>query len=170
MKLKILILLFVFVPVILSANENGKQLFTKNCGACHKIGMRLVGPDLKNISEKREHDWLVNFIRSSQTMIKEGDELAIAIFNEYNQIPMPDQNLTDEEIDDILAYIKTESVPKEAVTPPVQTDNSSASSSGIENIIYTIVIIAMLLLIAVVALLGYTVKMLARASEAQKKA
>ena len=57
------------------------------CAACHTIGKgKLIGPDLKGVTERHERDWLYSFIRSSQTMIKNGDEVAVKLFEENNKI------------------------------------------------------------------------------------
>ncbi|MBK6285386.1 MAG: c-type cytochrome [Draconibacterium sp.] len=86
--------------------NNGENLF-KVCAACHTIGKgRLVGPDLSRVYEKREQDWLIKYIRSSQKMVKEGNPDAVALFKEFNQIPMPDNNLSDNEIISIIDFIK----------------------------------------------------------------
>ena len=90
-----------------SAQESGKQIFQKSCAACHSIGVgRLVGPDLKGVNDKRPEDWLLKFIKSSQTLVKSGDKTAAALFEEFNKIPMPDQALSDDQIKKVLAHIK----------------------------------------------------------------
>ncbi|MBI4209798.1 MAG: cytochrome c [Deltaproteobacteria bacterium] len=87
---------------------DGAALFQKNCTACHTIGKgKLVGPDLKGVTSKRSKEWLIQWIKSSQAMVKKGDKEAVALFNEYH-IPMPDQNLSDEEINAIYRYVKTQ--------------------------------------------------------------
>jgi len=79
----------------------------KVCAACHTIGKgKLVGPDLKGVTERREEAWLIKFIQSSQTMIKSGDKIAVKLFEENNKIPMPDNPLTDAEVKELLKYIK----------------------------------------------------------------
>ena len=86
--------------------QDGEQLF-KQCKACHTIGQgKLLGPDLIDISKKRDAAWLKSFIKSSQTMIKNGDPQAIAIFEEFNKIPMLDYNLPDADIDAMIAGIR----------------------------------------------------------------
>lgn len=100
-------LILLFPPWMLMSGQTGEELYKTACTACHTIGGgRLVGPDLTGIYNKRENDWLISFIRSSQKMIKSGDKDAVAIFNEYNKVPMPDNNLTDEQIISIIDYIK----------------------------------------------------------------
>jgi cytochrome c2 len=77
------------------------------CSACHTIGKgKLIGPDLKGVTERHDEAWLYSFIKSSQTMIKNGDAVAVQLFEEYNKIPMPDNNFTDEQIKGLLDYIK----------------------------------------------------------------
>ena len=108
---------FSFVLVLLStvittsAQNNGEANFKQICAACHTIGKgRLVGPDLANVDQKHPEDWLIKFVKSSQSVIKSGDKYADSIFKAYNQVPMPDRpDLNDEQIKEIIAYIKTNS-------------------------------------------------------------
>ncbi len=101
------------VPKVYGENK-GETLFKQICTACHTIGGgKLVGPDLKDIHQKRSEDWLVPWIRNSQEMVESGDADAIQIFEEYNKIPMPPNALSDDEIKAVLEYIKTESAPAE---------------------------------------------------------
>lgn len=85
--------------------DEGAKLF-KSCAACHSIGSgRMVGPDLKGITKRRANDWLVHFIQSPTTVLKSGDTDAKAIFKEFNNVPMPDNALTTDQINQILAHI-----------------------------------------------------------------
>ena len=115
-----------------SAQESGKQIFQKSCAACHSIGGgRLVGPDLAGVNDKRPEDWLLKYIKSSQTLVKSGDKVATALFEEFNKFPMPDQALSDEQIKQVLAHIKetggSTAAGKEAAAPPVQAAKESAA-------------------------------------------
>jgi len=105
---------------------SGEKMFKASCSACHTIGKgKLVGPDLTGINSKRSAKWLHSFIKSSQTMVKNGDPVAVKLFNEYNKIPMPDQNLTVDQINNILAYIKSKSLP-----PPVDKSTIVATTKA----------------------------------------
>ena len=85
--------------------QDGAALF-KPCAACHTIGGgKTIGPDLKGITKRRTNEWLVKFIQSSTAMVKAGDPDAVAVFKQYNNIPMPDNALTAEQINKILAHI-----------------------------------------------------------------
>jgi len=85
----------------------GELVFEKyDCNSCHTIGKgRLIGPDLKGITKKREKVWLENWIRDSKQLIDSGDPIAIRIYNDYNQSPMLPYNLTDIEMDRLLEYL-----------------------------------------------------------------
>lgn len=92
------------------AQDRGGEMFQQSCAICHTIGGgRLVGPDLSGVTDRRTEDWLLSFIKSSQTMIQSGDPVASKLFSEYNNVPMPDQPYTVSQIQDILAYIRGQS-------------------------------------------------------------
>jgi mono/diheme cytochrome c family protein len=91
----------------LQAQNTGEQTFKSICAACHTINKgRLVGPDLSGVYLIRKDEWLIQFIRSSQQLIKSGDTAAVAIYNEYNKIQMPDNRLSNEQILSVIEYIK----------------------------------------------------------------
>ena len=121
--------LFGYQPA--SAQESGQQIFQKSCAACHSIGGgRLVGPDLKGVSDRRPQDWLIKFTKSSQALVKSGDKTATALFEEFNKMPMPDQALSDEQIKKVLAHIKetggSPAAGKETAAPSAQAAKESA--------------------------------------------
>ena len=82
----------------------GKQDFESKCFACHSMGHgKKLGPDLAGVTKRRSDDWLTRWLRSPEKML-ETDEHARALLKEYNNIPMPNQNLTDAEIRQYLKY------------------------------------------------------------------
>jgi len=115
----LLLAFFVFNGLQSLAQKTGEEIFTNRCTACHKVSNNdLVGPGLAHVNKRRDQEWLIKFIRNSQKMIKGGDETAKKIFNEYNQTVMPaNKDLSDEEIKNLLDYIKQES---EGVSQPVR--------------------------------------------------
>ena len=99
--------------------EKGKEIFSLRCAACHNVNKQLTGPALAGVDERRSMSWIVSFIRSSQSLVKSGDKDAITVFEKFNKIPMPDHaDLTEENIKDIIAYIKSEAKPEVAITAP----------------------------------------------------
>jgi mono/diheme cytochrome c family protein len=102
--------IIVFLAPSLRA-QDGEQLF-QQCKACHSIGQgKLLGPDLLDVSKKRDAAWVKNFIKSSQSMIKGGDSDAIALFEEFNKLMMIDYPLPEADIDAIIKYIDSFSTP-----------------------------------------------------------
>jgi cytochrome c2 len=88
--------------------RDGKRIYTaKACTACHDItGKRsAMGGDLKDITKIRDLEWLFNFIKDPKSMLK-SDGLAKQLLKEFNNIPMPQQGLTDEEVIAIIEYLK----------------------------------------------------------------
>lgn len=132
--------LAIFIVVILNvkvkAQNEGEQTFNTICIACHTIGGgKLVGPDIKDVHQRHSEEWLIKFIRSSQTMIAEGDEEAIKVFNENFMIPMPDNALTDEQIKSVIAYIKIKSGGEETASTEKETETLSTTEQRTETVI-----------------------------------
>ena len=97
----------------------GKDLFKANCAACHKLdGKKLVGPPLDGVTQRRSTEWLHKWIKNSKSLIDAGDKDAVAVFEEYNKVPMLayESILSDEDIDNVLAYV-TDPAKAEAATP-----------------------------------------------------
>ena len=87
--------------------QDGEAIFKQNCAACHSVGNgKLVGPDLKGVTEKRSSEWLVKWITSSQSLINSGDADAKAVFAENNNLVMPDATVSEAEIKSIIEYLK----------------------------------------------------------------
>ena len=99
--------------------EKGKEIFSLRCASCHNVNKQLTGPALAGLHERREPSWIVNFVRSSQTLVKNGDKDAIAVFEKFNKIPMPDHSdLTTDDVYSIIEFIKAESKPVVAEKAP----------------------------------------------------
>ncbi|HLF65408.1 MAG TPA: cytochrome c [Saprospiraceae bacterium] len=98
----------------------GGNLFKLNCTACHQLEQRLVGPALKGVDQRHDEAWILKFVRSSQTMVQSGDSVAVALFNTYNSVIMPDQNLNEDQIRSILAYIKDAEKPRVSLSGGIQ--------------------------------------------------
>ena len=131
-KLAISSLAFLFFFTLnLSAQgdaANGKKLFNANCAACHKLDKKLVGPGLIESVGKRSNEWLKAWIKDNAAFqkvdadAKEAAEYSPTAMNAFPQ-------LSDQDIDDIITYVKTPPKKKVAVssaaaeTAPTETDN-----------------------------------------------
>lgn len=98
---------------------NGKSLFNGQCAACHKLDKKVVGPALGDVTTRRSKEWLYAWIKDNQALRESGDADAIAIYEEYNGSIMPAfPGLSDDDINDILAYTIEGSKPKEVIIDP----------------------------------------------------
>lgn len=121
MKTTLNILLAALFLISLSLQaQDGEKLFKQNCGVCHTVGKgKLVGPDLKGSHEKFKEDWLLKWIKSSQSLVKAGDPTAVKLFEENNKMVMPDQPLADADIKSIIGFVKSQSeAPAEVAKAP----------------------------------------------------
>jgi mono/diheme cytochrome c family protein len=88
----------------------GRSLFQTNCAQCHSPAYAVTGPSLAYIGERRSRTWLNSFIRNNQKVLASGDCYSRYIFNAYNKTAMNlFPNLTDRDIDQLLAYLDNES-------------------------------------------------------------
>jgi len=82
----------------------GKLAFESKCLACHSVGQgKKLGPDVAGVTKRRSDDWLARWLKSPEKML-ETDAVAKAMLKEYNNIPMPDQSLSDAEIRQYIKY------------------------------------------------------------------
>ncbi len=105
----------------------GEALFNGNCASCHFPDKDMTGPALKgakdrwieNSSEENFYKWVIN----SGSVIAEGDAYANKLFKDWNNTPMPAQNVDESGINDIFAYI-------EAYEPPLPVDQVVDNGGG----------------------------------------
>lgn len=112
MKSKIIfttvLLLCAILTCYASPGEEGKTIFMSRCAGCHNVNKIVTGPALAGIDNRRPIDWIVKFVRSSQSVVKSGDPYAVSLFEKFNKIPMPDHpDLNEDNIKNIVEYIKS---------------------------------------------------------------
>lgn len=85
----------------------GKEIFSRSCTVCHTMGRgALVGPDLQGVTKRREESWLRVQIKSPSVHRAQKDPIAIANLGKFG-IPMPDLGLTEQQVEAVIAYLKT---------------------------------------------------------------
>ena len=113
----------------------GKALFNAQCAACHKLDAKMTGPALRGVTERQSSEWLHSWIKNSQAMVKSGDPYAVKIFEEYNKsIMTPFPQLSDADIDNILAYT-AEPLPPPPTVTAATGGQSTANDSSVSNIV-----------------------------------
>jgi mono/diheme cytochrome c family protein len=81
-------LLFGLVWVM--AAQDPADFFRQNCTSCHTIGGgRLTGPDLKNVTQRKDREWLIEFLQSPQAAMDKGDAYALKLQQDARGVVMP---------------------------------------------------------------------------------
>lgn len=108
--------------------QHGKLDFESKCLACHSIaGGDKLGPDLHGVTKRRDTAWLARWLKEPEKMIAGGDPIAKQLLDKY-KIPMPNQGLSDTEIEQYMAYFKwaDENLQPRGRTQPQQAAPGSA--------------------------------------------
>jgi len=153
--LKLLTLLFITSIHLSFAQdvELGEGLFSSNCASCHYLGpesKKLVGPGLNDhIFEEYTTEWLYSWIKNSSELIASGDEQAVAVFEQYNKSVMTAfPYFTNDDIDNILAYIKAGPV---EIEEEVVESSEEVSPSSNPSTILILLLVALVLFAIVLA-------------------
>jgi cytochrome c2 len=150
----------------------GKTLFTNNCASCHAVTEeKVLGPGLKGVEQRTPgKEWLHKWIKNSSAVIASGDAYANQVFNANGKIQMTSfPNLSDADIDGILAYIEQENGAAKPATGGQDqattggVSNSTAAASGPSEL-FTVVLVALLIvMVLVLAVLLAIVTILSKA-------
>ena len=139
--------------------SSGESLFKGNCTVCHAINEVVIGPALRDVHERQSEEWIYAFIKNSQKVIKSGDEYAVDLYNQYNQTLMTSFDFSDDELNAILTYIKSESVKEvqvAVVDNAVEGGEVSSSSISSDNFYLSLGLNIILLLVLIFILLRFT--------------
>ena len=95
----------------------GEKIFKSTCATCHYLGGgKLTGPDLEGVIKRvPEGDWIYNWIRDPAGVLKSGDTYAVDLKKGYSTIMTSNPQLSNEDIDNVLAFI-------DAYEPPETTE------------------------------------------------
>ncbi len=82
----------------------GEDVFTTKCSACHKLDARYVGPPLGEVLSARSPAYVMNMMLNPAEMLQKHPE-AKAMLAQF-AVPMPDQNLTEDDARAVLEYLR----------------------------------------------------------------
>ena len=98
---------------------DGERLFRTRCAACHIIGGRdqasafqnahMLGPDLLNVTQRRDRTWLARWLAEPDKMLAEKDPLALELHAKHGGVSMPNMALTEKDVGALLEYFEVES-------------------------------------------------------------
>lgn len=109
----------------------GEALFNANCTQCHKVYEKVIGPALTGVDTRHSEEWLLKWIKNSQSMVKAGDPEAVKLFNDNNKSVMTAfPGLKDDDVKNILAYVKTAKPPVAATGAKANDEEGAEEKPG----------------------------------------
>jgi protein SCO1/2 len=86
--------------------KRGQTLWqNRGCAGCHSIGKaKGIAPDLAGVTQRRSREWLVSWLKDTEGMLQT-DSVAIGLLKEYKGQKMPNQKLSEQDTDAIIAFI-----------------------------------------------------------------
>ncbi len=71
-------LLCLVLSSVSDAQQDAAAFFKQNCTSCHTIGGgRLTGPDLKDVTTRKDRGWFVQFLQGPKSIIDSRDPYAV---------------------------------------------------------------------------------------------
>jgi mono/diheme cytochrome c family protein len=95
--------------VVIDSFGIGKRIFDENCIACHRVGGRLIGPDLAGISKIKSHKWQLAFIRQPDKFFKT-DPYVIESVKQSNGALMTGFNISNDSAEILFKFIDNSSM------------------------------------------------------------
>ena len=93
--------------------QRGEVLFQSKCSTCHKINVRdgfSNGYFWRNIpleTEDEKMEWMVSYLRNSDSLVQSGDTYAIALKEEYNNSSaIHEFGLSEKEVFQIVTFLR----------------------------------------------------------------
>lgn len=125
-----------FVSTNHASAADGKTVFKQNCAVCHALtDQKLTGPGLKGIADRApKGDWLFNWVKNNEKVIKSGDAYANNIFHANGNMAMTvfEGTLSDDDIKAVIGFILNPPVEQKAA-PTVATAGATDSSANQEE-------------------------------------
>lgn len=87
------LLLVLLAVTPLAAQPDASSFFRQNCASCHTVGGgRLTGPDLKDVVQRRDRNWLGKWVQDPKAVIDSGDAYAVKLLQDSRGVLMPSIN------------------------------------------------------------------------------
>lgn len=88
--------------------SDGERLFATRCASCHTIGGGDgLGPDLKGVAASRSPQWVANWIRQPDRMVKAHDPATTALVKRFRGLSMPKLGLANSDVVALVDFLGT---------------------------------------------------------------
>ena len=145
--------------------DAGQKVFKANCASCHKVDAPMTGPALQGARARWEGNGdIYAWIKNSQAYLKTGNEYANNLYEEWNQVLMTQQAVTDADIDAVLYFADNYVDPKKEEGPIVQQEGDEEDEG---SSMPWILVLLMFLFIVVLSLTGVKRSLRAAARSAE---
>lgn len=103
---------FEDAPTSLPSLSKAETLFESRCAVCHRIGVGdgrvRIGPNLLDVTNRREKPWLRRWLLEPDKVLEEGDPIAIGLRAAFNDVAMPNLGLSKQESAMLVDFLETE--------------------------------------------------------------
>ena len=72
-----------------------------------------MGPDLAGVTTRRERAWLARYVQVPDAVLAEGDPIATALFQQYNEVRMPNLRLGSADVAAVVEYLEAQDTASE---------------------------------------------------------
>lgn len=108
----------------------GPSMFRTRCASCHTIGNGdFVGPDLLGVTTTRDHQWLTKFLLAPDKALADKDPIAVALFNKYNKVKMPNLHMPPQDVKLLIEYLETQTAAHNNVSGTASTAKTESIST-----------------------------------------
>lgn len=91
-------------PIDPKMADQGSSLFSSICTACHSLDKKMVGPPLRNVTERRTPEYIMNMLVNTQEMQNKDPEVK-KLVAEY-KVLMAIPKLTQDQARSLLEYLR----------------------------------------------------------------
>ena len=92
-------------PLELDRVGRGLAIYEMKCSACHKLtDQRVVGPGWKDVTTRRQPEWIMNMITNVDVMLDKDPEAQKML--ELCLMRMPNQNVSIGDARDVLEFMR----------------------------------------------------------------
>jgi protein SCO1/2 len=116
----------------LDLGDKGQYVFKTHCAACHTIGRGdTIGPDLLGVTSIRDRAWLRRYIATPEKLLADKDPIAVALFEKYKQVNMPNLRLADVDVNAVISFMEARTAASRPSDRPAAAKTSPASPATV---------------------------------------